>query len=442
MKVCLLSYRGNPFSGGQGIYLFHLSRELARQGHQVDVVVGPPYPAPLDRWARVHRIENLNLWGVYGRQWLPQRPFDLYRLWNLADFAATRLRCFPEPLTFSMRVLARMPRLLARYQYDVLHDVQSLGYGMLGLKAFGLPVLTTVHHPLTVDRREAFARNRTFNEQYHTAVFYPVGMQGFVIRRLDRVITASQAGLEAIQQDFGVEPRRMSVVPNGLDTDFFRNPHRRPRESNRILFVGNSDDFKKGAEFLVEALALLPEIVRLRIVDEGYPNRSRVAEAAERLGVADRIEVTGRLDAERLREEYCQCTLLVQPSLYEGFGLPAAEALACETPVVATAVGAVPEVVTPDVGILVPPRDPQALADAILALLDDPRRRQRLGANGRARMERHFSWQRCGERTAAVYADVLHGSNGADPLSFNTGPTFPEAQMLAGPGASDSPGLS
>ena len=407
MKVCLLCYRGNPYAGGQGVYLYHLTRELARLGHQVDLVVGPPYPLSLDGWARVHRIENLNLWGVYGRAWLPQRPLDLFRPWNLVDFAATRARFFPEPLTFSLRALARLPRLLERRGFDLLHDVQTLGYGLLAMKAFGLPLLTTVHHPLGIDRGEAFARNRTWNELYHTAVFYPVLMQGFVIRRVHRVITASRAGLEAIHQHFRVPEARVSIVPNGLDTGFYRDLGRWRREGARLLFVGNSDDFKKGAEFLVAALALLPKPVRLRIVDEGYPARSRVAEAAQRLGVEHRIEVTGRLEPERLREEYCRCTLLVQPSLYEGFGLPAAEALACGAPVVATAVGAVPEVVTPDCGILVPPRDPAALADAIQSLLDDPARRARMGAAGSERMSRHFSWTRCGERTAEVYADVL-----------------------------------
>jgi glycosyltransferase involved in cell wall biosynthesis len=420
MNVCLLSYRGNPYSGGQGIYLYHLTRELARLGHQVDVVVGPPYPVGLDGWARVHRIENLNLWGVYAREWLPPRPLHLLRPLNLLDFAATRLRFFSEPLTFSLRALARLPRLIERRGLDLLHDVQTLGYGMRAMQGFGLPLLTTVHHPLTIDRAEAFARNRTYNELYHTAVFYPVGMQGFVIRRADRVITASRAGREAIGTEFRVPPRRISVVPNGLDTGFFRDPGRWKREAARLLFVGNTDDFKKGAEFLVEALALLPASVRLRIVDEDYPLRSRVLEASARLGVEQRIEVTGRLDAERLREEYCRCTLLVQPSLYEGFGLPAAEALACGTPVVATAVGAVPEVVTPETGVLVPPRDPGALADAILSLLDDPARRERMGAAGRERMARHFSWERCGERTAAVYADVRSGVPGAAPLSFDT----------------------
>ncbi|HEX7926738.1 MAG TPA: glycosyltransferase family 4 protein [bacterium] len=408
MRVCLLGYRGNPYAGGQGIYIYHLTRALVALGHQVDVIVGPPYPQPLERWARVHRVPNLNLWGVYRREWLPRGdPLALYRPWHLFDFAATRFRFFSEPLSFSFRALGEVARLLRRQRFDVLHDVQTLGYGMLLMRAFGIPLLTTVHHPLTVDRREAFARNETFEELYHTAVFYPVTMQGRVIRRVDHVITASQAGKAEIAQDFRVAPERISIVNNGLDTERFHNPGHWPREPSTLLFVGNSDDFKKGAVYLVRALALLPESVRLRIVDEPYPVKQRVWPEAERLGVQHRITFTGRLDEERLREEYCRATMLVQPSVFEGFGLPAAEALACQTPVVATDAGAVSEVVTPDCGLLAPPRDPAALATAIQALLDDPARRERMGMAGRERMVREFSWPVCAANTAAVYGKVV-----------------------------------
>jgi MMP alpha-(1->4)-mannosyltransferase len=410
MRVCLLSYRGNPYSGGQGVYVYHLARTLAEQGHTVDLLVGPPYPLELGRHATVHRIPNLNLWGRYRREWLPaERPLRLLAPGHLADFALTRLRFFPEPLTFSVRALLRLGRLLRRRRFDVLHDVQTLGFGMLAMQAFGIPLLTTVHHPLSIDRREAFARGRTFEERYHTAVFYPVTMQGLVIRRVQRVITASAAGREAIARDFRVPPQRISVVPNGLDTRRFRNPGCWPRREATLLFVGNTDDWKKGARVLLHALARLPAAVRLRIVDDPYPAKKLAYEEAERLGLAERVRFLGKLDDAALCEEYCRATLLVQPSLYEGFGLPAAEALACETPVVATAVGAVPEVLTPETARLVPPSDPAALAAAIQGLLEDPAARRRLGEAGCARMRAEFDWSVAGARTAAVYRDVLEG---------------------------------
>lgn len=423
MKVCLLAYRGNPYAGGQGVYVWHLARALAQQGHRVDVLVGPPYPFDLGPYATVHRLPNLNLWGRYGREAIPaEHPLRLLRPLHLLDYALTRLRFFPEPLTFSLRVLPVLRRLLDERGYDVLHDVQTLGFGMLAMRAFGPPLVTTVHHPLTIDRRHAFQRDRTFEELYHTAVFYPVAMQGFVIRRLERVITASEAGRQAIAQDFRVPAARISVVPGGLDTGVFRNPGGIPRREATLLFVGNTDDWKKGARYLLQALTRLPPSVRLEIVDDPYPAKKLAWEEAGRLGVADRVTFLGKLDDAALREAYCRSTLLVQPSLYEGFGLPAAEALACETPVVATAVGAVPEVVTPDTGRLVPPADPAALADAVTELLDDPARRAAMGAAGRARMVERFDWSVAGAGTAAVYRDVLAGrADAAAPAAAGGG---------------------
>ncbi len=407
MRICLIGYRGNPYSGGQGIYLYFLTRELARLGHRVEVIVGPPYPRPLEDWAVVHKIPNLNLWGKYRGDWLPgAKPFSLYRPWNLFDFAATRLRFFPEPFSFSFRAFALLRRLLATRRFDLLHDIQTLGYGTLAMRGFGIPIVTTVHHPLTIDRREAFDADRGFEEKFHTAVFFPVTMQGFVIRRLSHVITASKAGKQAIEEDFGVPPERISIVRNGLDTDFFHNLGLR-RAANTLLFVGNTDDVKKGAIHLLQALRHLPGRVKLRIVDDPFPTKTLIAREVERMGLAGRVVFTGKLGEEALREEYGRCTLLVQPSLYEGFGLPAAEAAACETPVVATDVGAVAEVVTPQTGVLAPPAEPQKLAGTIAGLLGDAPRRKALGRAGRRRMVERFSWPGTAERTLGVYQKVL-----------------------------------
>ena len=412
MKVCLIGYRGNPFSGGQGIYLYHLSRELARLGHTVEVIVGPPYPDPMEDWARLHRVPNLNLWGLYRGEWLSQNdPFAVFRPGNLFEFGATRLRFFPEPLAFSFRAFGVLHRLLRTGRFDILHDVQTLGYGMWAMMAFGIPLVTTVHHPLTIDRRESFRRDRTLEELYHTTVFFPVAMQGFVIRRLTHVITSSQASSEALQRDFRVRPERITIVPNGLDTELFRNPGVLKRRKDTLLFVGNTDDFKKGAIVLLKALRILPETVALRIVDEPFPRKTLIPLEVERMGLEKRVTFTGRLAPDRLVEEYCRCTMLVQPSLFEGFGLPAAEALACATPVVASDVGAVAEVVSPPTGLLVPPADPEALAAAILELLRDPARRRALGAAGRERMVERFAWPIAARNTVRVYERVVesHG---------------------------------
>jgi glycosyltransferase involved in cell wall biosynthesis len=416
MRLCLFCYRGNPRSGGQGVYLYHLTRELAGLGHEVEVIVGRPWPRPLGRWARVHKVHQRNLWGVYGgavfeRPARGPRPFALLQPGHLFDLAATRLRFFPEPFTFSLHALFKLAGIVRRRSFDAIHDVQTLGYGTWAMRAFGAPVVTTVHHPLSVDLREALLRDASLHSRYHAAAFYPVTMQGRVIRRLHRVITASAAGREAIVQDFRVPAGRISVVPNGIDLETFQAHETAAREPSTLLFVGNTDDQRKGADVLLEALARLPEAVRLRIVDEDHPVRALAPKAVARLGLEARVIFTGRLTPEALAREYRRCTMLVQPSRFEGFGLPAAEAMACGAPVVAARAGAVAEVVPPQAGVLVPPGDAHALAAAIQALLDDPARRRAMSdfAPGHAAAE--FSWRLCAERVVEVYRGV-----GADHL--------------------------
>jgi glycosyltransferase involved in cell wall biosynthesis len=407
MKVCLLCYRGNPRSGGQGVYLYHLARELCELGHEVDVIVGRPWPRPLGKWARVRKIHQRHLWGLYGGAWArAPRPLELLAPGHLFDLLATRLRFFPEPFTFSLRALRHVSAMAVRRGLDVIHDVQTLGYGIWAMKAFGAPVVTTVHHPLTVDLRAALARDPGLHARYHAAAFYPVRMQGRVIRRLDRVITASEAGRDTIRRDFRVRPERIAVVANGIDLETFHPDGGAGREPATLLFVGNTDDRRKGAEVLLQALAGLPDSVRLRIVDDPYPARSLAPKAVARLGLEGRVEFTGRLAPAALAAEYRRCTLLVQPSWFEGFGLPAAEAMACGAPVIATRAGAVEEIVPPEAGALVPAGDSAALAETIQCLLDDPPLRERMGAAGARHAEAHFSWRLCAERVVAVYRSV------------------------------------
>jgi glycosyltransferase involved in cell wall biosynthesis len=407
MNICLLSYRGNPYCGGQGIYLFFLSRELARMGHSPTVLVGPPVPWPMP-WARTLPVESLNLWGVRKDFLPPAAPWRIFRPLNFFEFAATRLGFFPEMLIFSLRALRALQRILPRESFQVFHDVQSLGYGLILLKKFRRPLVTTVHHPLTIDFQHSLERDRNFKEKYYTVVFYPLRMQGRVIRRCDRVLTSSRETARQIEEAFRVPRDRIRNVANGLDTEFFRLGNGTTRESNRVLFVGNTDDAKKGARYLLEAMTLLPEKVSLTIVDEGAPFKTYAPDLVRKLGIRNRVKFTGKLSSEDLRREYHSAQVTAVPSLYEGFGLPAAESMACGTPVVATSAGALPEVVGEDgAGVLVPPRDAQALALAIRQVLEDGSRREQMARVGRERVENLFSWRKVAERTVEVYRELL-----------------------------------
>jgi glycosyltransferase involved in cell wall biosynthesis len=407
MHICLLCYRGNPYSGGQGGYLFSLSRELARMGHRITILVGAPLPRPMP-WAKIVPVENLNLWGIR-RNFLPSpNPWGIFRPLNFFEWGVTRFGFFPEMLIFSIRIIPLLQKLLRFEKVDVIHDVQSLGYGLLLAKGFGRPVVTTVHHPLTIDYAASLERDRNFKEHYYTVVFYPLKMQRRVINRLDRVITSSEETAREISRSFRVPPEKIRNVYNGLEAEFLRPKDGDRRVPKSLLFVGNTDDTKKGIFYLLKAMTLLPEDVSLTIVDQGKPFKSYAPELAESWGLSARIHFTGKIPTASLIALYRRTEVVVLPSLYEGFGLPAAEAMACETPVVATKAGALPEVLGEEgAGILVPPRDSAALAAEIRKILADPEARARMGKMGRRRIEELFTWKKVAERTVNVYRELI-----------------------------------
>lgn len=376
-------------------------------GVDVDVLVGPPYPEPMDEWAAVYEIENLNIWMVKTRKFGLDRLKRVFSVWNFVDYILTRFHIFSEMETFSMRAFFKIRRLLKTKRYDIIHDVNGLGWGLLLMKKYGIPVISTIHHPLTRDRDADWTMDKDFWGKLTTVLFYPLNMQRFVSRRLDRIITSSQEGVDELTRAFGLKRKNISVVYNGMDVEGFKNTGEK-RDDRTILFVGNTEDHKKGILFLLEALAELPEEIRLTIVDEGPPLKKNAAGLVKKIGVEKRVKFTGKVDQPTLTSLYSRATLLVMSSLYEGFGLPAAEAMSCETPVVVTRAGALPEVVDSSCGILVEPGDSRALRNAIMTLLDDPETRTRMGKRGRTKVVENFSWPAAAKKTLDVYRDVIN----------------------------------
>jgi glycosyltransferase involved in cell wall biosynthesis len=360
LRICFIAYRGNMHCGGQGVYLWFLARELARLGHRVDVLVGPPYPDPMPFANRVTEMPNERFWGK----------------WFLED----RRHFIPEPRPLRIFEPLNFYELAASY----------LGF-----------------HPLTVDRRASFARDQSLREAIGTMAFYPVAMQGFVARRLDGLFTSSAESARAIRRDFRIPSQRIRMVANGVDTELFQPSPGGERDANEILCVGRASDPNKGIANLIEALARLPHPLRLTLVDDDHPD-SPARKLAQRLGCADRLHITGRIDSAELVRRYQRASLAVVPSRYEGFGLPAVEAMACGTPVVACAAGALTEVVAAaGGGVLVPPEEPDALAGAIADLMARPEIRGMLGKRGSVRVDRAYAWPRVARATAEAYAEIV-----------------------------------
>jgi len=417
MRVCFLLHQGNMYSGGQGVYMSNITRELAALGHEVHLIVAPPWPDTAPD-VIVHRVKTFSVYRLLetGRFWFYGRdPLEFFQPLNFYELATSRMGMFSVMCAFSFRAYQALRELASPQRFDLVHDVQVLGYGTLLIRASGLPVVANIHHPLAIDRRNAVAQARTLKEKVRRVAFYPFWMQELVARRVDRIITGSLNSAASVGKAFRLAPEKIAAIHDGVDAETCRPLQGAEKEPGSLLYVGNSEDRNKGARYLLEALHLLktrrgsarPDL-HLTLVDRPQEALELVPRLVAEFGLEDRVTFSGRVSREELVRLYNRSELVVSPSLYEGFGLPAAEAMACGVPVVATTAGAFPEVIDDGVtGLLVPPGDPAALAEAIARLMDDAALRRRMGDAGRARIEEHFTWRQTALKTAALYGEVL-----------------------------------
>ncbi|GHJ37950.1 glycosyltransferase family 4 protein [Streptomyces sp. TS71-3] len=414
LRIALLSYKGNPYCGGQGVYVRHLSRELARLGHRVEVIGAQPYPVldVLDGTGGVPgpvltELPSLDLYRQPDPFRTPAR--EEYRDWiDVLEVATMKTGGFPEPLTFSLRAGRHLRA--RRGDFDVVHDNQTLGYGLLG--DLGAPLVTTIHHPITVDRRLELDAAESRLRRVSVRRWYAfTRMQGRVARRLPSLLTVSGSSRQEIVEHLRVRPERIGVVHIGADTDRFSPDPSVPRTPGRIVTTSSADVPLKGLVHLVEALAEVRAAhpaAHLVVVGK-RPEDGPVAAAVERHGLAGAVSFVKGISDEELVDLIRGSQVACVPSLYEGFSLPAAEAMATGTPLVATTGGAIPEVAGPDgeTCLAVPPGDAKALAAALGRLLADGELRARLGAAGRARVLDRFTWARAAQGTAERYREAI-----------------------------------
>ena len=398
LRVAMLSYRSKPHCGGQGIYLRHVSREVAALGHHVEVFSGQPYPE-LEPGPLLRKLPSLDLY----REPDPFRTPRLgeYRDWiDVLEVAAMWTAAFPEPLTFSLRALRALRQRAG--DFDVVHDNQVLGYGMLGLGRLGLPLVTSIHHPISVDRRIELAAAAGLSRLSKRRWYGFVRMQGRVARRVSPILTGSESSKNDICRDFRVPPGGVQVIPLGVDTRLF-HPRPGPRVPGRILAVASADSPVKGVGTLLRAIAKLGTERDIRLIVVGRPAAGGPTERlVAELALGDRVRfVTGISDLE-LAELAASAEIAVVPSLYEGFSLPAVEHMASGTPLVASRTGALPEV-TGDAAMLVAPGDPEELAAALRRLHDSASERERLGAAAWDRVQQRFGWPAVARAIVAQY---------------------------------------
>ena len=409
MRIALLSYRSKPHCGGQGVYVRHLSRELVALGHEVEVFSGQPYPE-LDPGVRLTKLPSLDLYREPDPFRTP-RPSEFRDAVDVLEVATMYTAGFPEPLTFSLRAARVLRKRL--HEFDVVHDNQTLGYGLLDIARTGLPLVTTIHHPITFDRRVDLKAARGRKKLTTWRWYGFLTMQGRVARRMRHVLTVSKSSARDIVADFKVSPERIEVIPLGVEPEVFQH-YQDPRVPGRIVAMASADTPMKGIATLLEAFAKLrtERDVELLLITRPKPG-GRTERLIDRLSIKDSVRFVSGLSDTELAEVVGSAEIACVPSLYEGFSLPTVEAMACGTPLVVSRAGAIPEVVGED-GLcadLVTPGDVGELASALEALLDDPERRHRMGAAGRNRALEKFSWRAVAEATALAYQRAVEDTN-------------------------------
>ena len=405
LRIALLSYRNNPHCGGQGVYVRHLSSALKNLGHRVEIIAGPPAVSNTNG-IPIHRIRSLDLYN-------PADPFrvptlrELLHPLNLWEWISVSTMGFPEPFIFGLRAYHYLKRRLS--QFDIVHDNQSLSYGIWALQNL-IPTVATVHHPISIDRDLAIKAESLFWRKAKLLRWYSmVGMQKRVTRRLKLVITVSQRAKSDIVKAFGGSPNRFRIVPNGIDTRLFRPLAGVDRIPRRLIVTTSADTPLKGLGYLLKAVARVGATQPIELIVVGALQKDGFNERLIRsLGIAARIKFTGRISDAELVRQYAKASIAVIPSVYEGFGLPAGEAMACGVPVIGTTGGALPEVIG-DAGLSVPPADTKALAQAILTLIENPNLAARLGQAGYHRIHSLFTWDQAARKTAAVYREAIDG---------------------------------
>ena len=405
LRIAYLTYRGKPHVGGQGVYTRHLTKALADLGHHVEVFGGQPYPI-LDPRVQLHQLPSLDIFN-------DAHPGRFPAYWEINDWpnfveSAQFLKgTFGEPRSFSIRAHRALKTRVN--DFDIVHDNQCLGYGILKIEKI-IPTIVTLHHPITKDRKLEMEHTPTWWKRKAIGRWYSfVEMQGKVASKMPRVVVVSKNSIDDIHTDMKVSLDRMRLVPVGVDHELFSPKPSVQRKPGHMITTASADVALKGLSYLLEALAKLRTEREVHLTIIGKPREGANADLIRSLGLEDCITHVSGVTDERIVELYAEAELAVVPSLYEGFSLPAIEAMATGTCLVATTGGALPEVtgVDNDTVLSCPAGDAEALAAAIRRGLDSKELRDRIGAAGRARVVERWSWRHCAALTVDQYKEVL-----------------------------------
>ena len=400
LKIAFLSYRSKPFSGGQGIYVKYLSKALHDLGHEIDVFSGPPYP-DLDPEIKLVKIPSLGLYEKNSK-FYGVNPTQLLNPINLFEWLSVNSGGFPEPYTFGKRIKKVIKQNFN--EYDVIHDNQSLAYELLFFQK-KKPLVTTIHHPISMDLAyQLQSTNDIFLKLLMRRWHSFLVMQKFVAKRLNKIVVPSNSSMDDIKNEFHVNENKMERVMNGIDLKVFYPDSKIQKIPFKLVTVASADVPLKGLDYLLKALSDLVKVypdISLSVIGE-QKKGGHTERLIKKLNLEKRVNFFSNLTQEELRTTYCRAELAIIPSLYEGFGFAAIEAMACGVPLISTSGGALPEVIK-DAGIIIPPKNVKEIYNSIDLLLSSPDRAKDFAEKALKRANSKFSWEAVAKKLEKVY---------------------------------------
>jgi|TARA_B100000902_G_scaffold9674_1_gene11964 glycosyltransferase involved in cell wall biosynthesis len=408
LKIGILSYRSHPYSGGQGIYIKHLSKALSDRGHQVSVLSGPPYPE-LHESVKLIKIPSLGLFETQNRMSLFSaslffRPLDFYEWFTVMTGG------FPEPYTFGKRVLKYLQQ--HKSDFEVILDNQSLSGSLLKIQEI-IPLAVTIHHPITKDHKLEMQNASNWKEKLSSIRWHNfLPMQKRVAPKLKKIICVSKPSKEDVIEEFNVDPNKIEVILNGIDINSFTTSSFDKREENKIITTASADIPLKGLKYLIKSLPkILDSFPKTTLTVIGKsPNNSEVSKLIEDLNLSDVITFRSGISEKEIVDLYHSSELAVIPSLYEGFGFGAGEAMACGVPLISTHSGGLKEVVG-DAAIKILPSSAGEIEKAVINLFNNPDEMKKLSIRGRQRMEEIFDWKIAASSYESSFKGVIESFN-------------------------------
>ena len=408
MKIGILSYRSHPYSGGQGIYIKHLSKALSDRGHQVSVLSGPPYPE-LHESVKLIKIPSLGLFETQNRMSLFSaslffRPLDFYEWFTVMTGG------FPEPYTFGKRVLKYLQQ--HKSDFEIILDNQSLSGSLLKIQEI-IPLAVTIHHPITKDHKLEMHNASNWKEKLSSIRWHNfLPMQKRVAPKLKKIICVSKPSKDDVIEEFNVDPNKIEVILNGIDINTFTTSSFDKREENKIITTASADIPLKGLKYLIRSLPkILDSFPKTTLTVIGKsPNNSEVSKLIEDLNLSDVITFRSGISEKEIVDLYHSSELAVIPSLYEGFGFGAGEAMACGVPLISTHSGGLKEVVG-DAAIKILPSSAGEIEKAVINLFNNPDEMKKLSIRGRQRMEEIFDWKIAASSYESSFKGVIESFN-------------------------------